>query len=100
LHTALTQPPAARPPILCGAWPAGNYNLAMRTARLILCLAALVPGCAFLGACAAIGTYFPAWGGALIGGSLGLFFGLAFGGALPRSVADYLFGPEETDAPP
>jgi hypothetical protein len=37
-----------------------------------------------------------AWGGAVIGGSLGLFFGLAFGGALPRGVADYFFDPEET----
>jgi hydrogenase/urease accessory protein HupE len=44
---------------------------------------------------AAADTYFPSWGGALIGGSLGLFFGLAFGGALPRGVADYVFGPEE-----
>jgi hypothetical protein len=67
----------------------------MRTARLFLCLAALVPGCAFLGACAAIDTYFPAWGGALIGSGVGLFFGPAFGAALPRSVADYCFGPEE-----
>jgi hypothetical protein len=39
---------------------------------------------------------FLAWGGAAIGGLLGLFFGLAFGGALPRSVADYCFEPEET----
>jgi hypothetical protein len=36
------------------------------------------------------------WGGALIGGALGTFFGLALGGALPRSVANYFFGPEET----
>ena len=78
-----------------GAGPPGKYNPAMRTVRLILCLAALVPGCAFLGACAAIDTYFPARGGALIGGSLGVYFGLAFGGALPRSVADYCFGRED-----
>jgi hypothetical protein len=68
----------------------------MKAARLILCLAALVPGCAFLGAFAAIDTYFPAWGGALIGGTVGLFFGMAFGSALPRSVVYWCFGPEET----
>jgi hypothetical protein len=41
------------------------------------------------------GSRFSAWGGAVVGGLLGLFFGLAFGGALPRGVADYVFGPEE-----
>ena len=66
----------------------------MTALRLILCLAALVPGCAFLGAFAAIDTYFLAWGGALIGGTVGLFFWMAFGGALPQSVADWCFGPE------
>jgi hypothetical protein len=40
-------------------------------------------------------TYFPGWGGALIAAALGAFFGLAFGGALPRSEGDYFFGPEE-----
>jgi hypothetical protein len=30
---------------------------------------------------------------------LGVFFGLAFGGALPRALADYCFGPEEPDSP-
>ena len=67
----------------------------MKALRLSLCLAALVPGCAFLGACAAINTYFPMWGGALICSGVGLFLGLAFGGALPRSVADYCFGRED-----
>jgi hypothetical protein len=67
--------------------------------RLTLCLAALVPGRAFLGAFAAIDTYFLVWGGALIGSGIGLFFGLAFGGALPRSAADWCFEPPEvTDA--
>jgi hypothetical protein len=68
----------------------------MRTTRLILCLTVLVPGCAFLGAAAAADTYFPAWGGAVLGAARGTFFGLAFGGALPQSVADWCFGPEET----
>jgi hypothetical protein len=68
----------------------------MKVLRLVLCLAMLVPGCAFLGAWAAADTCFPAWGGALIGSGVGVFFGLAFGGALPRSVADWCFGPEET----
>ena len=67
----------------------------MKALRLTLALAVCVPGFALLGAMAAADTYFPAWGGAFIGGSLGAFFGLAFGGALPRSVADYCFGPEE-----
>ena len=78
-----------------GAGPPGKYNPAMRTVRLILCLAALVPGSAFLGACAAIDTYFPMWGGALICSGVDLFLGLAFGDTLPRSVADYCFGPED-----
>jgi hypothetical protein len=69
----------------------------MRPVRLILSLAVCVLGFALLGAIAAADTYFPAWGGALIGGSLGTFFGLAFGGALPRTVADYCFGPERPD---
>jgi hypothetical protein len=68
----------------------------LKTVRLTLCLAALVSGCAFLGAFAAIDTYFPAYGGALIGSVVGLFFGLEFGGALPRAVADWCFGPGET----
>jgi hypothetical protein len=67
----------------------------MKPARLILSLAVCVPGFALLGMFAAADSYFPAWGGALIGGTVGLFFGLAFGGALPRSVADWCFGPEE-----
>ena len=78
-----------------GAGPPGKYNPAMRTVRLILCLAALVPGCAFLGACAAINTYFPMWGGALICSGVGLFLGLAFGGVLPRAVANYCFEPKD-----
>jgi hypothetical protein len=64
--------------------------------RRILCLAALVPGCAFLGAFAAVDTYFPSWGGAPIASGVGLFFGLAFGGMMPRSVADYCVEPKET----
>jgi hypothetical protein len=67
----------------------------MIAVRLILCLAALVSGGALLGACAAVDTYFPAWGGAFIGAGVGLFFALGFGGALLRSEAVYCFGPEE-----
>jgi hypothetical protein len=67
----------------------------MKALRLTLSLLVCVPGCALLGVMAAAGSRFSAWGGALIGGSLGVFFGLAFGGALPRGVADYVFGPEE-----
>jgi hypothetical protein len=66
----------------------------MQAFRLTLSLALSVPCLALLGMFAA-DTYFPAWGGALIGGSLGVFFGLALGSALPRGVADYFFGPEE-----
>jgi hypothetical protein len=67
----------------------------MKVPRLTLSLAVCVPGCTLLGVMAAADSRFSAWGGALIGGSLGAFFGLAFGGALPRSVADYCFGREE-----
>jgi hypothetical protein len=44
---------------------------------------------------AAADSRFSAWGGVGVGGLLGTFFGLAFGGALPRSVADYCFGSED-----
>jgi hypothetical protein len=69
----------------------------MKVLRLTLSLAVCVPGCALLGTAAAANTYFPAWGGALIGGSLGVFFGFAFGGMMPRVVADFCFGPEEPE---
>jgi hypothetical protein len=73
----------------------------MKVLRLTLSLLVCVPGCALLGVMAAADTYFPGWGRALIGGSLGVFFGLAFGGVLPRGVADYCFGPEgETEGRP
>ena len=44
---------------------------------------------------AAADSRFSAWGGAVIGSILGLFFELAFSGALPRGLADYCFGPED-----
>jgi hydrogenase/urease accessory protein HupE len=71
----------------------------MKALRLTLSLAVCVPDFALLGAMAAADSYFPSWGGALIGAALGLFFGLAFGGALPRRMADYVFGAEEPAAP-
>jgi len=46
-----------------------------------------------LGADGAAGCRFSAWGGAVVGTLLGAFFGLDFGGALPRSVSDWCFGP-------
>ena len=64
----------------------------MKVLRLTLSLAVCVPGCALLGVMAAADRRFSAWGGAVVGGLLGAFFGLAFGGALPRGVADYCFG--------
>jgi hydrogenase/urease accessory protein HupE len=67
----------------------------MKVLRLTLSLAVCVPGCALLGVMAAADSRFPSWGSAPIGSGVGLFFGLAFGGALPRGVADYCFGPEE-----
>jgi hypothetical protein len=67
----------------------------MKVLRLAPSLLVCVPGCALLGATAAADSRFSPWGGAVVGGLLGLFFGLAFGGALPRGVADYVFGSEE-----
>ena len=67
----------------------------MKVLRLMLSLAVCVPGCALLSAIAAADSSFSSWGGAVVGGLLGTFFGLAFGGALPRGVADSVFGPEE-----
>jgi hypothetical protein len=54
-----------------------------------------VPWLAHLGVCGAAGRRCYAWGGAHIGILLGLSFGLALGGALPRGVADYFFGPKD-----
>jgi hypothetical protein len=68
----------------------------MKALRLTLSLAVCFLGCALLGVMAAADSRFSAWGGAVIGGLLGLFFGLPFGGALPRAVADYCFEPKET----
>jgi hydrogenase/urease accessory protein HupE len=67
----------------------------MKVLRLTLSLLVCVPGYAQLGVMAAADSRFSAWGGAVVGGLLGLFFGLAFGRALPPGVADYCFGPEE-----
>jgi len=75
--------------------PPRTNNPGIKALRRTLSLAACVPGCALLGAMAAADNRFSSWGGALIGGSLGMFFGLAFGGALPRSVADYCFEPKD-----
>jgi hypothetical protein len=70
----------------------------MKLVRPVLSVAVFVPGFAVLGMFAAVDSFFPAWGGALIGGAIGVFFGLAFGGMLPRSVADFFFGPEQQEA--
>ena len=67
----------------------------MKVLRRTLTLAVCVPGCALLGAMAAADSRFSPWGGAAVGTLLGTFFGMAFGGALPRSVADYCFEPKD-----
>jgi hypothetical protein len=67
----------------------------MEALHLTLSLAVCVPWCALLGVMAAADSRFSAWCDAVIDTLLGAFFGLAFGGALPRSVADYCFGPEK-----
>jgi hypothetical protein len=59
-------------------------------------LAFAVPWLTLHGMMAAANRRFHRVGGAVIGTLLGAFFGLAFGGALPRSVADWCFGPAET----
>jgi hypothetical protein len=45
---------------------------------------------------AAADTRFSRCGGVVIGNPPAVFFGLVFGGALPRGVADYCFEPKET----
>jgi hypothetical protein len=47
--------------------------------------------------CGAADSLFSSWGGAIIGGAVGTFFGCAFGGIMPRRVADLCFGPEQPD---
>ncbi len=69
----------------------------MKWLHLTLSLAVFAPGFALLGMFAAWDSFFTVWGGAAIGGALGVFFGLAFGGVLSRRVADWCFGPEQPD---
>ncbi len=69
----------------------------MKWLRLTLSLAVFLPGFALLGTFAAWDSFFTVWGGALIGGVVGVFFGLTFGGLLPRRVADWCFGLEQPD---
>jgi hypothetical protein len=64
----------------------------MKWLRLTLSLAVSVPSFALLGMFAAWDSFFTVWGGALVGGVVGVFFGAAIGGALPRAVADFCFG--------
>jgi hypothetical protein len=52
----------------------------MKALRLTLSLAFFVPCLALLGMFAAADRRFSAWGGAVVGGLLGVYFGLAFGG--------------------
>jgi hypothetical protein len=73
----------------------------VKVLRLTLSLLVYVPGCALLGVMAAADSRLSAWGGAVIGALLSVFFGLALGRTKPRGMADYCFGPEEeTEGPP
>ena len=68
-----------------------RYKRASKTLR-----SGRLPGLALLGAFAAYdnGERTP-WPGIIAGAVIGLFFGLVFGGALPRRWADAIFGERE-----
>jgi hypothetical protein len=68
----------------------------MNWLRLLVRLAVFVPGFAMLGVFAEWDNYFSVWGRALIGTPVGVFFGLALGGVLPRGVAACVIGPAES----
>jgi hypothetical protein len=67
----------------------------MPTLRMILSLAFMVPTWAILGAFAHLDAFGrrAVIGGAIVGGIVGVFFGLGFGGVKGKWV-DWLFGPE------
>lgn len=71
----------------------------MKTLRLVLSLAIMVPAWALLGGFARLDSPGPGGvvGGMVGGGLIGVFFGLAFGGNHQWRVWDYVFGPEDPD---
>jgi hypothetical protein len=73
----------------------------MKTLRLVLSLAVMVPAWALLSGFARIDSPGPGGvvGGMVVGGLIGVFFGLAFGGNHKWKVWDYIFGPAEPAEP-
>jgi hypothetical protein len=67
----------------------------MKTLRLVLSLVFMVPAWALLGAFSTLDSGLPLWWGLTVGGAIGVFFGLAFGGNHKWRVWDYIFGPED-----
>jgi hypothetical protein len=69
----------------------------MRRLRLLPCLALFGPGFALLGAFSTLDSGMPVWWELMVGGVLGVFFGLVFGGNHKWKVWDHIFGPEAPD---
>jgi hypothetical protein len=53
------------------------------------------PAWALLGAFSTLDSGSPLWLGLTVGGLVGVFFGLVFGGNRKWRVWDYIFGPED-----
>jgi len=68
----------------------------MKILRLVVSLMFFVPAMALLGAFASLDGQTALWPGLLVGGLVGVFFGLVFGGARGRWL-DYVYGPEEPE---
>jgi hypothetical protein len=74
----------------------------MKTPRLVLSMAVMVPAWAVLGGFARLDSPGPGGvvGGMVVGSLVGVVFGLVFGGNPKWRVWDYVFGPEEREESP
>src|SRR5262245_55209322 len=70
----------------------------MNWSRLVVWLSLFVPAFALLGAFSALNSGGPLWHCVAVGGLVGVFFGLAFGGDHRWKFWDYIFGPQKPAA--
>ena len=79
--------------------PTAGYTPAMwrKRIKLVAMLLVMVPAWAMLGALATFNSLANEWTELAVGASVGVFFGLAFGGDHRWKIWDHLFGTEQTD---